>query len=192
MRKLFILLSLLLIAPLAAQATPLQRWEQELSALTLRGKVQYSWLWMDLYHAELWSKRPLQRREEIFGMPHALRLTYDRSFGKKLLVETSLRLLNDQKLLTEEQNLAWGRDLEMIFPSVRDGDQVAAVYKPQHGSIHFFFNGQSRGVIKDAEFSRRFMAIWLGADSMFPEKGLRLMGLAVPTSPVPYMNESEE
>lgn len=164
---------------------------QQIAGLDLRGQVQYRWLWMDLYDAEFWSARAITNRDEIYAMRHALRLTYDRNFERTLLINSSLDLLAEQAPLTTQQQQAWRTDLELIFPSVRKGDRIAAVYDPK-GMIHFYLNDQPKGSIDDALFARRFMQIWLGADSKFPEKGARLLGLLPSTTPLPYMTTSEQ
>lgn len=188
---LFGLIGSLLLSADKAAATTKTPFPQQIAALDFRGQAQYHWLWMDLYDAELWSAKPISQRHEIFAMRHALRLTYDRDFDRALLIDASLDLLAKQAPLTPEQQRAWRTDLELIFPSVRAGESIAALYDPK-GLIHFYLNDQPKGSIHDPLFARRFMAIWLGADSKFPEKGARLMGLSDPDAPLPFMTTSEQ
>ena len=51
-----------------------------------------------------------------------------------------------------------------MFPNVKKGDRLLGVQQPGQGAA-FWFNGQLRGDIRDAEFARLFFGIWLSPRS---------------------------
>ena len=70
---------------------------------------------------------------------------------------------------------AWGESLTAIFPDVTAGTRLTG-FSDFQGYTQFFHNEEAVGAIQDAEFTRRFFAIWLGEDTSEP--GLRQQLLA--------------
>ena len=67
-------------------------------------------------------------------------------------------------------------------PDVKKGDRIVGVYQPGNGA-RFFFNGASRGEIRDAAFAERFFAIWLGPRTSEPAMRAALLMPLRPASP---------
>jgi hypothetical protein len=63
-----------------------------------------------------------------------------------------------------------------IFPDVRAGDRLTGVHA--RGELaRFFLNGQPRGDMRDADFVRRFIGIWLAPQTSQPQLRAALLGL---------------
>ena len=61
----------------------------------------------------------------------------------------------------------WQADLRRIFPDVKEGERIVGVHYPGQSAV-FFHRGQAIGKVADAEFARRFFAIWLDPASRSP------------------------
>ncbi len=120
-----------------------------------------------IYEATLWAEDDPQRP------PLALSLVYRRAISGRSIAEASIdemrRLGGDEAPLA-----AWGAALARLFPDVRPGDRIVGVYHAQ--GAHFFHNGIALGSIGDAEFARRFFAIWLDPRTRAPELRAALLG----------------
>ena len=60
---------------------------------------------------------------------------------------------------------------------MKAGDRITGVYKPGEG-MRFFFNARPAGEIRDAEFARLFVGIWLSPRTSEPSLRRALLGLA--------------
>ena len=56
-----------------------------------------------------------------------------------------------------------------------DCDRITGVQRPE-GLSRFFHNGNLRGEVRDAEFTRRFFGIWLGESTSEPSLRDSLLG----------------
>jgi hypothetical protein len=65
--------------------------------------------------------------------------------------------------------------MRRIFPDVQAGDRLTGVQRPGEGA-RFFFNGQPRGELLEAEFARLFFGIWLSPRSAQPNLRQQLLG----------------
>lgn len=61
----------------------------------------------------------------------------------------------------------WDADLRRVFPDVKEGESIVGVHQPGRGAS-FFHQGRATGEVVDAEFARRFFAIWLDPASRSP------------------------
>jgi hypothetical protein len=48
-----------------------------------------------------------------------------------------------------------------LFPDVQAGDRITGVSPARQAGALFWFNGQLRASVPDADFSRLFLGIWL-------------------------------
>jgi hypothetical protein len=53
------------------------------------------------------------------------------------------------------------------FPDVARNDRITGVHRPGE-AIGFHLNGQLRREVRDAEFARRFIGIWLAPQTSQP------------------------
>lgn len=129
------------------------------------GSGDMSWFGFSLYRATLWvaGNGPEASPDQS---PSALQLDYRRDIPRERLVQTSLDEM--RRLGADEAQLArWEADLRRVFPDVKAGDSIVGVHQPGRGA-RFFHQGRETGVIDDAEFARRFFAIWLDPASRSP------------------------
>lgn len=129
------------------------------------GSGEMTWFGISLYRATLWvagadpGNLPGSR-------PSALQLDYRRDIPRERLVQSSLDEM--RRLGADEAQLArWAPDLRRVFPDVKEGDSIVGVHYPGRGAS-FYHRGQASGEVADAEFARRFFAIWLDPDSRSP------------------------
>ena len=124
------------------------------------GSGQYRRFGFLIYEATLWAGADPLRP------PLALRLDYKRAIAGSAIAEASVGEM--ARLGADEATLQrWGGQFAQFFPDVRDGDHILGVHRPDRAV--FSFNGRPLGEIVDAEFARRFFAIWLDPRTSAPE-----------------------
>ena len=156
--KRLILLALFVAA--TAQALP-DALRSEAAGLRQWGSGEMTWFGFSLYRATLWVAG-----ESPESSTTALQLDYLRDIPRERLVQTSL---DEMRRLgaAESQLKNWESDLRRVFPDVKEGESIVGVHYPGHGA-RFFHQGLATGEISDAEFARRFFAIWLDPASRSP------------------------
>jgi len=143
-----------LAAPAAAQVDSLP-----LAGLQRWGKGEFRRLGFPIYEATLWAGDDPQRP------PLALSLEYRRPLSGSVIAEASVKEM--RQLGADEAALQrWGEQMGKLFPDVKAGDRILGVH--WSGRASFLHNGQWLGEIADAEFARRFFAIWLDPKSSAP------------------------
>lgn len=165
-RKLLLVCAL---APLAA-LSPLPGFAtaDPLAGLRRWGRGEFRYFGFLVYEATLWAAEDPQRP------PLALRLDYQRSIAGADISAASVKEM--RKLGADEATLLrWGEQMASLFPDVKPGDHLLGVYRPDGAS--FLHNGSLLGKIEDAEFARRFFAIWLDPRSSAPDLRAALLGL---------------
>ena len=106
----------------------------------------------------------------------AIIINYQRDFTKDNLIKRSIEEISraneikDEILLKKYQN-----KLEEIFFDVKKGDRKTAFFDPKNG-VKLYFNGKYAGAIEDLIFAKRFMDIWLGERSSFPQMTKDILG----------------
>jgi len=131
------------------------------------GSGEMTWFGISLYRATLWVAGAGADPENLPGSSSiALQLDYRRDIPRERLVQSSLDEM--RRLGADEAQLArWASDLRRVFPEVKEGDSIVGVHHPGRGAS-FYHRGQASGEIVDAEFARRFFAIWLDPDTRSP------------------------
>lgn len=156
--KRLILLALLLAS--TAQALP-QSLREDGAGWRQWGSGEMSWFGIALYRATLWVAGT-----DPDSAPIALQLDYRRDITRERLVRASVdemrRLGSDPAQLPR-----WEAELRRVFADVRAGETIVGVHYPGRGAA-FYHRDQPSGFVADAEFARRFFAIWLDPDSRSP------------------------
>lgn len=143
-----------LAAPAVAQVDSLP-----LAGLHRWGRGEFRRFGLLIYEAALWAGDDPQRP------PLALSLEYRRPLSGSVIVEASLKEM--RRLGAGEAALQrWGEQMGKLFPDVKAGDRILGVH--WSGRASFLHNGQWLGEIVDAEFARRFFAIWLDPKTSAP------------------------
>jgi hypothetical protein len=139
----------------------------------LVGKATYSFLFWDIYHAQLVAPGGIYKP----GNPIALTLTYGRDFAGQDIVDKSIEEIRINSLQDEEVIVRWRTELFKVIPNVKAGDSISGIRNTKGHSI-FYFNESPLGVIKDEDFSREFFDIWIGKNTSDQEFTLELLGIS--------------
>ncbi|ADZ69660.1 chalcone isomerase family protein [Polymorphum gilvum] len=140
-------------------------------AAELVGKGRLTFLGFTVFDAELYAPQG----DYEAGRPFALRLTYLRAFSGAAIARRSAEEMRRQGTRDEARLADWERQMRAIFPDVAPGTSITGV-RTAEGHAVFYAGGRRLGAIRDAEFARRFFAIWLGPDSREPALRARLVG----------------
>lgn len=146
----------------------------ELPGARLQGSGRLSFFGLQVYDARLWVGNGFEpaRFEQ---QPFALELEYARSLDGRLIAERSLEEMRRLGRIDDELEARWLDQMKRVFPDVVKGDRITGVHQPLEAA-RFFVNGRLRGAVRDAEFARRFFAIWLGPQTSEPALRLSLLG----------------
>jgi hypothetical protein len=162
----------------AAPSLPAQPTEliSALPAARLLGGGRLRFLGLSIYDARLWVSSGFSAASYA-QTPFALELIYLRSLSGKLIAERSLKEMRRQGSISTEREQAWLQAMLQAFPDVHAGDRITGLHTPGVGA-RFWFNGQPRASVNDADFSRVFFGIWLSEASSEPKMRSQLLGLA--------------
>jgi hypothetical protein len=142
------------------------------------GAAKLRFLGLDIYAARLWVASGFQP-DGFAQSPLALELNYFRSLSGQRIAERSLQEMRRQAQLNATQERAWLDAMLLAFPDVKSGDRITGLHTPGVGA-RFWFNGQERPAVRDAEFSRLFFGIWLSDASSEPHMRASLLGHSAP------------
>jgi hypothetical protein len=135
------------------------------------GTASMHWLWMTAYDAELWTDAP----KWSMSSPFALTLRYHHSFDGLDIVERTIKEMhNVDPSLGKDRLAAYRAKLVDLFPSVKPGDEITALYAPG-APVRFFYNGRLTGELDDADFAKPFFGIWLSPRTSDPALRAQLL-----------------
>jgi len=135
------------------------------------GQGTMSWFFIDIYQATLFSTTG---RYQPHVYPLALNIVYLKDIDKQQLLDATEKQW--QKLgLTRHQYAYWLIELNKIWPNIKRGEQLLFLIKGE-GEGHFYHNNRLLGHINDAQFSEKFIAIWLSKQTTRPKLRQQLLG----------------
>lgn len=76
--------------------------------------------------------------------------------------------------ISSVQRDKWSVELKDIFPDVKPGHSITAIYQPKVGTI-FLHNEKYVGKVSGDEFSKAFFAIWLDPRTSAPQLRSQLL-----------------
>jgi hypothetical protein len=155
--------ALVLALPLAAAEASMPGLPEAVPA----GSGRLTFFGLQVYDARLWVA-PQFRRSEFGAHPLALELSYLRGFSARDIARRSLDEMQREQPLDAAVAQRWQDELQRLLPDVKKGDRLLGVHRPGQGA-EFFHNGRRLGLVADAEFARRFFAIWLGPATSAPQ-----------------------
>ncbi|MFT6106159.1 MAG: hypothetical protein ACJA0S_000633 [Rickettsiales bacterium] len=103
---------------------------------------------------------------KIYQTDFSLVINYDMNFDKDELSKSSIEEMNRYYQISEETQDQYYQKLLDVFPNVKKGDVIEAKYN-KLGFIDFYHNQSLSGKIENAEFSKRFLDIWLFKDNKY-------------------------
>ena len=146
----------------------------ELTGLKLRGQGRFRYFGLAIYDIRLWSAEPV---DAATWAEHklTLELQYARSLLGREIAKRSLAEMRRQADVSDAQAKTWLNEMETAFPDVKAGDRLSGVLEPGVAAS-FFFNGQPRHRVADAQFARLFFGIWLSPQTSEPGLREQLLG----------------
>jgi len=124
------------------------------------GEARLTYAFWDVYEATLYAPKGTLQQDK----PYALSLRYLRDIAGDAIANRSVEEIEKQGFDDVEQLAIWKAKMLEIFPNVEDGTVLTAIFIP--GNKTLFYEGSTNiGVIKDAEFTKRFSDIWLGENT---------------------------
>ena len=162
-------------AGLDASAKAPPELDDELPGARWRGTGVMRFFGLHIYDLRLWSPAPLAGDGD--RQPLALELVYARKLVGEMIASRSLDEMRRIGPFSDAQGASWLAAMTQLFPDVQAGDRLTGVQRPGQFA-RFFFNGQRRGEVADAEFSRLFFGIWLSPRTSEPKLRAQLLGEA--------------
>ena len=160
-------------AELDASAKPPPELASELPGARWRGSGVMRFFGLPIYDLRLWSPAPLVGDGASQSL--ALELVYARKLVGEMIASRSLDETRRIGPFSEAQGASWLAAMTQLFPDVQAGDRLTGVQRPGQSAV-FFFNGQRRGEVLDADFSRLFFGIWLSPRTSEPKLRSQLLG----------------
>jgi hypothetical protein len=120
----------------------------------------------EVYDASLWAG-PGFDGQRFAEHRFALELHYLRAFKGRDIAARSIEEMRQLERVSPEQAARWQQAMDTLFPDVQRGDRITGVHVPGSGA-RFYLNGQLRGELTDAGFSRLFFGIWLSPRTSQP------------------------
>ena len=135
----------------------------------LIGNANYSFLFWDIYDAELYSTSKKYNSNEL-----AIILKYNRSIDKETLIRETMNDIKEQKNISNQQEEDWKSLLESIYIDTKVNKKFIAI-KINNKSI-FYYNNKKVHESFDEEFNQLFFDIWLRSNSKNPNFTRTLLG----------------
>ena len=135
----------------------------------LIGNANYSFLFWDIYDAELYSTSKKYNSNEL-----AIILKYNRSIDKETLIRETINDIKEQKSISNQQEEKWKSLLESIYIDTKINKKFIAI-KINNKSI-FYYNNKKLHESFDEEFNQLFFDIWLRSNSKNPDFTRTLLG----------------
>lgn len=136
------------------------------------GTGRLSVVFWDVYDATLYAPNGKWDADK----PYALSIDYFREIEGPDIAKRSIEEMQKQGLADEEKSARWQTQMESIFPDVKNGSKITAIFTHKK-STDFYSNSKHIGSINDKEFSAYFFNIWLSKKTSEPELRMKLLGL---------------
>ena len=143
----------------------------------IQGQGQLRFLGLAVYEIALWTPLPALSAPDWWQAPLALEITYARALSGRRIAQRSLLEMQRAAAITADQGERWLDDMTQLFPDVQAGDRITGVQRPGQAA-RFYVNGNVRGELRDAEFTRLFFGIWLAPVTSQPALRSALLGLS--------------
>ena len=172
------------VAPVWAQApavAPPAELATDLPGARLRGRALMRFFGLHIYEIRLWTTAAAAAAVADPPQPPQPPLALELIYGRRLVgTQIASRSLDEMRQVgspSEAQAGRWLAAMGQLFPDVRADDRLTGVMRSD-GVARFHFNGQLRGEIAEADFSRLFFGIWLSPRTSEPGMREQLLVLA--------------
>jgi len=165
------ILLLLATSPAFAQANKPQVIDKYIQANAPYGEGTMTRLFLKIYDASLWTDSPTWSMDSKFAFVIKYRMDID---GDDL-VDRSIEEMQHESTLPEDKVIPYKEQLTKVFPDVKSGDTITALYDPKKG-ISFYHNDHVSGTIRDHDLAERFLLIWFSPKTSEPKLRQALLG----------------
>ncbi len=139
--------------------------DKYIHAINPYGEGSYSWMFFKVYEIALWT----DAEEWSMHTPFALSMKYDLSADSDEITDRIIDQLEHPGVLSKETLQRYREMLAPIFPSVKTGDTITAIYVPKGTKTILYHNDKPIGTITDPAFARAFFGIWLAPTTSGPQ-----------------------
>ena len=137
------------------------------------GRGSLSYIFWDVYEATLYAPDGQWNPHS----PFALSIEYHCTIDSRAIADRSVEEMRKQGFADEVKLATWNGQMKSIFPNVKDGTVLLAVYIP--GKKTTFYEGDKEiGAIKGDDFGKLFFDIWLSEKTSEPELRRALLGMS--------------
>ena len=144
-----------------------------LASAKLTGSARLSVFGFQVYDARLWTAGGFTR-DSYASHPFALELSYLRDFDGAEIAKRSLKEMQGVEAFSAEQGRRWLAEMTRLFPDVKKGDRLTGINQPGAGVV-FLYNNKPAGEVRDPDFARVFMGIWLSPRTSEPAMRTQLL-----------------
>jgi hypothetical protein len=141
-----------------------------IKAQTPYGSATVTRMMIRVYDATLWT----DAKPWSMHAPFALTLRYGFHFSSQSLVERTLEEMQHVDHVPQQTQQALKLQLARVFPDVRSGDTITALFLPGKKTL-FFHNSKPTGTIVGEEFGKVFFDIWLSPNTSEPDARHQLL-----------------
>ena len=167
---LLVLISLWINAALADQITNYIP-ETQIPKAQKVGEARLSVLFWDVYDMVLYAPDGAWSYNE----PFALSIHYLRKIDGEDIANRSIEEMRGQGLQNETLLAQWYKEIKAIFPDVKKGTVLTAIFLPGQRT-DFFENEKLIGTVKGGDFLHWFSGIWLSDKTSEPALRKKLLG----------------
>lgn len=143
--------------------------------MKLVGQGQFSYLFWDLYQAELYTASG-NWSDYKQSSPVLLKLTYQRDISKADFIEATVDQWEHLQGKVSNQHKEWAKQLDKLWTDVKKGDQLSCVLMSD-STVQFYFNDKLLGDVTDPAFGPAFLDIWLSDKTSAPKLRRQLLQL---------------
>ncbi|PUA30213.1 MAG: hypothetical protein B0W54_06790 [Cellvibrio sp. 79] len=153
-------------------ASPIETVQPSVPGAAVVGRGILSYAFWDVYEATLFAPAGVWDSNK----PFALSIEYFRAIKGKDIADRSVQEIRQQGFTNEVTLAAWNSQMKTIFPDVKKGTVLTAVYIPNKQTT-FYKGADIIGVIKGDDFGKSFFGIWLAEKTSEPQLRRALLDL---------------
>lgn len=127
----------------------------------------FTYFFLDVYDIYLCSNNLKSLKAAyIYQDNFSIFIQYNMNFDREELSESSIKEINRYYDISQMEQQKYYQKLLNIFPNVKKTDIIEARYH-KNGVTKFYHNKNLTGEIKNANFSKIFLDIWLHQDNKY-------------------------
>jgi hypothetical protein len=148
---------------------------QRIARPQLRGQGSYTWFGLHIYEARLFVGAEGLDLDRWTRSEFALELRYSRTLKGAAIAQRSVEEMQALGYANHVRRDIWLARMREIFPDVHEGQTLTGVSRLGIGT-EFLFNGETVGIVEDADFGHAFFGIWLDPRTSAKDLRARLLG----------------